>query len=83
MHYYSITNSASLLIFEIEYCLTDVLEQPGGGTPALNVMAIRDQRYSNVSKERTWLADADVAPLTWLINVFHQEMNCNKNASFI
>ena len=50
------------LIFEIKYCLTDVLEQPGGGTPALNVMAIRDQRHSNVSKERMLLADADVAP---------------------
>ena len=39
------------LIFEIKYCLTEVLEQPGGGTPALNV-----------SKQRTFLADADVAP---------------------
>ena len=50
------------LIFEIKYCLTEVLEQPGGGTPALNVMAIRDQRHANVSKQRTLLADADVAP---------------------
>ena len=33
----------------------------GGGTPALNVMAIRDQRHANVSKQRTLLADADVA----------------------
>ena len=41
------------LIFEIKYCLTEVLEQPGGGTPALNVMAIRDQRHANVSKQRT------------------------------
>ena len=30
------------LIFEIKYCLTEVLEQPEDGTPALNVMAIRD-----------------------------------------
>ena len=50
------------LIFEIKYCLTEVLEQPGGGTPAINVMAIRDQRHTNVSKQRTLLADADVAP---------------------
>ena len=50
------------LIFEIKYCLTEVLEQPGGGTPALNVMAICDQRHANVSKQRTLLADADVAP---------------------
>ena len=35
------------LIFEIKYCLTEVLEQPGVGTPALNVMAIRDQRHTN------------------------------------
>ena len=38
-----------------------VLEQPGGGTPALNVMAIRDQRHANVSQQRTLLADADVS----------------------
>ena len=50
------------LIFEIKYCLTKVLEQPGDGTPALNVMAIRDQRHANVSKQRMLLADADVAP---------------------
>ena len=50
------------LVSEIKYCLTEVLEQPGGGSPALNVMAIRDQRHANVSKQRTLLADADVAP---------------------
>ena len=49
------------LIFEIKYCLTEVLEQPGGGATALNVMAIRVQRHANVSKQRTLLADADVA----------------------
>ena len=47
------------LIFEIKYCLTEVFEQPGGGTPALNVTAIRDQRHANVSKQRTLLADAE------------------------
>ena len=51
-----------LLIFEIKYCITEVLEQPGAGTLALNVMAIRVQRHANVSKQRTLLADADVAP---------------------
>ena len=50
------------LIFEIKYCITEALEQPGGGTPALNVTAIRDQRPANVSKQRTLLAYADVAP---------------------
>ena len=39
-----------------------VLEQPGGGTPALNIMAIRDQRHANVSKHRTLLAVVNVAP---------------------
>ena len=53
---------AVFLIFEINCCITEVLEQPGGGTPALNVMAIRDQSQANVSKQRTLLADADVAP---------------------
>ena len=38
------------------------MEQPRGGTPALNVMAIRDQRHAKVSKQRALLADADVAP---------------------
>ena len=67
------------LISEIKYCLTEVLEPPGCGTPALNVMA----------KQRTLFADADVAPhhgsapITKLVNVFHREMNCNKNDSFI
>ena len=51
-----------LLIFEVKYCITEILEQPGGGTLALNVMAIRDQHHANVSKQRTLLADADVAP---------------------
>ena len=47
-----------LLIFEIKYCITEVLEQPGGGGAELS----RDQRHANVSKQRTLLADADVAP---------------------
>ena len=51
-----------VFIFEIKYCPTEVLEQPGGGTHALNVMAIRDQGHANVSKQRTLLANADVAP---------------------
>ena len=48
--------------FEIKYCLNEILEQPGGGTPAFNVMAIRDQRHANVSKQRMLLVDADVDP---------------------
>ena len=50
------------LIFEIKYSLTEVLEQPGGWTPVFNVMAIRDQRHANVSKQRTLLAASGVAP---------------------
>ena len=42
--------------------LTEVLEQPRGGTPALKIMAIRDQRHENVSKQRMLLTDVDVAP---------------------
>ena len=55
-------NRLVFLIFEIKYCLMEVLEQSGGGTSALNVMAIRDQRHFNVSKQRTLMTDADVAP---------------------
>ena len=43
------------LISEIKNCLTEGLEQPRGGTPALNAMTIRDQRHANVSKQRYWL----------------------------
>ena len=39
----------------------EVLEEPRSGTPALNVMAIRDQRHTNVSKQRAFLADVDIA----------------------
>ena len=51
-----------LLIFEIKSCLTEAFEQPGGGTPALNVMAIRDQRQAVVSIQTALLADVDVVP---------------------
>ena len=53
-----------MLVFLIfrTFCLTEVLEKPGGETPALNVMVIRDPRHANVSKQRTLLADVDVAP---------------------
>ena len=50
------------LIFEIKYCLMEVLEQPGGGTSVLNVMAIQEQRHASVSKQRMLLAHDDVAP---------------------
>ena len=49
-------------IFKIKYCLPEVLEQPGGGNPVFNVMLIHDQSHANVSKQRTLLADVDVAP---------------------
>ena len=38
-------------IFRIKYCLTEVLGQPGDKTLALNIMALRDQRHANVSKQ--------------------------------
>ena len=49
------------LIFRMKYCLTEVLEQPGGGIPVLNIMAIHDQRHTKVSKQRMLLADVDFA----------------------
>ena len=39
----------------------EALEQPGGRIPALNFMAISDQRHANVSKKML-LADDNVVP---------------------
>ena len=51
------------LIFRIKYCRTEVLEKPGGGTPALNVMAIHDQCHAkSVKKERFWLTSTLLRP---------------------
>ena len=38
----------------------EVLEQPRGRTPVVNIKAIRDH-HANISKQRTLLADVDVA----------------------
>ena len=59
--FYSTPNSASFLDIVNKSNLTEVLEQPRGKTHALNVMAIRDQRHANVSKQRTLLVEVDVA----------------------
>ena len=65
------------------------MKQPEGGSPALNVMAIRDQRDANVSEQKTLSPDVDGAPphgtavITYLVNDLPWEMNCSKNASFI
>ena len=53
--------SLVFLIFKIKNCLTEVLEQPRGGTPVHNVMAISDQCHANISKQTTLLADVDIA----------------------
>ena len=50
------------LIFKIKNWLTEGLEQPRGGNPALIVTAICHQRHANVSKQTTLLADVDDAP---------------------
>ena len=50
------------LIFEIKILPNGGLGTARGDTPALNVIAIRDQRHANVSKQRTLLANADVGP---------------------
>ena len=56
-----------VLIFIIKYYLhvTEVLEQQGVGRHALNIVAIRVKRHANVRnvrKQKTLLADVDVAP---------------------
>ena len=63
MYFYS-THLTRLVfwILVIKSNLTEVSEQPKGETPALNVMAIRDQRLAKVSKQRTLLVDIDIAP---------------------
>ena len=45
---------------DLSRTITEVLEQQRGVTLALNVVAIRDQRHANGSKQRTLLADVDV-----------------------
>ena len=61
IYIYSTHNSESFLDISNKIELNGVSEQPRGGIPALNVMAIRDQRHANVSKQRTLLVDLDVA----------------------
>ena len=58
----SILTQPVFWILVIKSNLMEVSGQPRGGTPALNVMAIRDQHLTNVSKQRTLLVDVDVAP---------------------
>ena len=64
MHYYLVPTWLvfRVHVFSIKVYLTEVPEQPRGGTHALNVKAIRDRRHANVSKQRTLLADVDIAP---------------------
>ena len=51
-----------LQIFWNKSDITEVSEQPKCQLSALNVMAIRDQRHENVSKQTTLLAGDDVTP---------------------
>ena len=55
-------NALVFVISGIKYHLTEILEQPGGGFPALNVMEIHGRRHANVCKQRTLQAEVDVAP---------------------
>ena len=59
--YFHITRFV-LQIFRIKSDITEVSEQTKMPAPALNVMAICDQRHANVSKQTTLLAGDDVAP---------------------
>ena len=49
-------------IFLIRFDITEVSEQPKCQLSALNVMAIYDQRHTNVSKQTTLLAGNGVVP---------------------
>ena len=49
-------------MFNIKYHLTEDLEQPGGGFPALNVTGIHGRGHANVFKQKTLKAEVDVAP---------------------
>ena len=60
-YFYSTPYSAGFLL-AIKSNLMEELGQPRGENPALNIMAIRDRRHANVSKQRTLLVDVDVAP---------------------
>ena len=62
MHFYLVPTRLVFRVFSIKAYLTEVSEQPRVGTPMLNVKAIRVRRHANVSKQRTPLADVDIAP---------------------
>ena len=57
-----LTTGLVFRIFRIKSNLTEVFEKPRSGTPALNVLAIRDQCHPNISKQNTLVPDTDVAP---------------------
>ena len=61
------------LIFKIKYCLTEVLEQPGGVTSTHNVMVICDQRHPKVSKQRTLLP--------WKLKCLYWDRERNKSCA--
>ena len=42
--------------------IMEVLEQPGGRFPVLNIMEICDRHHTNVCKQRMLQGDIDVAP---------------------
>ena len=54
-------------IFWIKSDITQCLEQAKRQISALNVMAIRVQRHTNVSKQETLLEGLDVSPLKWRV----------------
>ena len=76
------------LIFRIKYCPVEVLEQPGGGDPMLNVIAMCDQGHTNVGEQKMLLADVDIALphgmdlITWLVKYFASRNELQQEYSF-
>ena len=67
MHFIECQTGLVFWIFGIKTYLTEVLELPRGGTPALNIMVIHAQCHANVSKQRTLFADIDVGSLEGVV----------------
>ena len=63
IHYYLTPTGGVFRLFRIKSYVTEVLNQPRGGTPASIVIVIRDQSQANVSnKEIYWLTSALLRP---------------------
>ena len=76
------------MLSDIKSDMNIILEQPKRQIFEINVMAIRDQRHANKSKQTTSMVGFDVAPPMCVAsiscdNVFHWEINNIKKDTFI